>query len=588
MKYLNQLNIILLLTLMMFTACRKDEIIDDVIIINPTPTEIIEGSISGLVMDTDGQPLADVNIQVGTNNTETDENGFFIFNSISMPETGALVIAQKNGYFYNSKMVRPNLNNLAHTRFKMITQTLTDSFQSNEGGVVSTNGGAKVSIPANGVQLENGGTYSGNVNVYATWLDPTADDLSLIMPGDLRAIDSNQEQVQLATFGMIGVELEGDNVEALNIAAGQTATIELPVPADILSEAPSTIPLWHFNEATGVWEEDGEATLQNDVYIGTVSHFSYWNCDVPFPLIDLTGSVIYKGEGYEDLLVEITNYSSGSSGYSYTDENGFFNGFVPANETLFITIKNACGEIIYSDVIGPFSEDTILDPIDITNSGFNILQITGSLEDCDEMVVSNGYVKITYENAFTLIPVNTDGTFSGTIGICSGTEVIVQGYNNDDFKESVATTYDISGLAVLDVGAVTACEELTQYYLSNVGDGSFLHPNITLNYIEGVQFFLIANSDDPNNGGLWNNIVKVDPAEVVLNEPMVPSQFSGLTDNDSASCSSFTCGNMEITFTAFEYTNPGDYIEATYQGFANDIVTNQPVAVSGSFRLIKD
>jgi ABC-type sulfate transport system permease subunit len=101
------------------------------------------------------------------------------------------------------------------------------------------------------------------------------------MPGNLTGITINNEQKILQTYGMIAVEMEGSSGEALNIAGSKQATISFPIPSAMLANAPATIPLWHFDETIGVWKEEGTATKQGNAYVGVVTHFSFWNCDVP-------------------------------------------------------------------------------------------------------------------------------------------------------------------------------------------------------------------------------------------------------------------------------------------------------------------
>ena len=73
------------------------------------------------------------------------------------------------------------------------------------------------------------------------------------------------------------------------------ADIVMPVPSEILNSAPATIPLWHFDEDLGSWVEEGQATLVNGEYVGQVSHFSFWNYDVPSNFIHLSGSIFNIG-----------------------------------------------------------------------------------------------------------------------------------------------------------------------------------------------------------------------------------------------------------------------------------------------------
>jgi len=147
-----------------------------------------------------------------------------------------------------------------------------------DGGTIETNDGAKVTFGSNTIIDSNGNLYNGSVSVYAHWYDPTSEDLSLTMPGDLRATDALGNEVQLATFGMLAVELETPDGQPLNISEGNTAELTFPLE-ELADGAPNEIPLWYLDEESGIWKEEGQATKVGNTYVGEVSHFSFWNCD---------------------------------------------------------------------------------------------------------------------------------------------------------------------------------------------------------------------------------------------------------------------------------------------------------------------
>ncbi|MFK7807414.1 MAG: hypothetical protein AB8F74_06370 [Saprospiraceae bacterium] len=254
--------------------------------------------------------------------------------------------------------------------------------------------------------------------------------------------------------------MEGDNGESLNIADGQTATIEVPVPASLLGSAPATIPLWHFDEASGYWVEDGEGTLTSDnTYVGTVSHFSFWNFDVPHLLIHIEGTLTDEGQNnLGGLEVQISLSSNGDAGYGYTDSDGVFEGYVPKDEELTITVYDDCGAIIHVGQIGPFSEDAVIPNIVITNTSTNFLTITGILTDCNNEIESNGYVSV--ENGgftFNYIDVNVDGNFNSTISVCDQMQLSISGVSSNPFSQGTTTVHDVSGLTELNVGTLITC-----------------------------------------------------------------------------------------------------------------------------------
>ncbi|MFK7808784.1 MAG: carboxypeptidase-like regulatory domain-containing protein [Saprospiraceae bacterium] len=608
MNITKKLSFLLLLSLLIFSSCKKDDnteptTIDQGVTFTPinNPTNdivvIVDGSLSGVVLDDNHQPLADAEVRVGPNTVFSDANGVFTFKNIPLNEKGALVTAHKDGYFYNSKFIRPELNEMAYTKFKLIEKTLAGSIQTNNGGDVFTNGDAKVTFTANSIKTASGVPYNGNVNVYATWLDPTGADLALEMPGDLRATNTSGEQVQLMTYGMIGVELEGDGGEALNIADGQTATIELPVPNELLGSAPSTIPLWHFNEASGIWEEDGEATLQNGKYIGSVSHFSFWNVDVPNAGINITGRILNESGGIQDLLVKIEDNSGVVVGFGYTNENGQFEGAVPQDIELIITVFDNCGDVLFTGPIGPFSEDAILDAIILDNSATSSsITLTGMLVDCDQNIVSNGYVIAEFSGTNIILQLDENGAFNSTIGNCNASELSLIGVDLTNLKESDPLVANISGQSDFDAGTINVCEQLAEYFVSTIGDNTVNYPTEDWDIYTNTPYAAFdvsaVNISDPVPPSFLTK-VSMEVAPTVNVATPISYYVASYEDNKPAcgpniNFEPVSCDGTSITFTSYEWTNPGDVIEATYEGTVPDMDTGEMIDVSGSFRFIKD
>ena len=98
------------------------------------------------------------------------------------------------------------------------------------------------------------------------------------MPGEFTGVDSGN-RVNLVSYGVIDVTLKDTSGNPLQLASGQTATLEFPLPPNDPGDA--LMPLWSFDTASGDWIREGDATRDAGagVYRGTVSHFSPWNCD---------------------------------------------------------------------------------------------------------------------------------------------------------------------------------------------------------------------------------------------------------------------------------------------------------------------
>ncbi len=591
MKKLKKLSFLTLISLLFITACKKDDDSPQSIIENlaPPAPSYVSASVMGTVINKAGSPIQNVIISANNNTTTTDENGVFLFNDIQVNEHGGLITAEKDGFYYNAKMIRPKKNKMTFTKIMLIEKTVTGTVPASIGGKVTTNGDASVELPANGFKMENGNNYDGIVNVYAHWIDPTSENLHLEMPGDLRAINLENNQVQLITFGMISVELEGINGQSLNLADGQTATIELPVPSELLANAPSTIPLWHFDEVSGYWKEEGEATLQGGKYIGTVTHFTTWNCDIPSDFIDLSGIVVSEAGGVGGLLINVSETTNGTYGYCYTNSDGSFRINVPRNQSLIIIAYDECGIEVHSQEIGSFSMDTQIDNIAI-NPTYDFVTFSGTM-NCNGAVVDNGYIRVDFGSSKSFIPLDSDGNFSATLGACSPTEAIITGFDLTESKQNVAVSYALDGITSLDLGAINVCEiEFEEYFIATIGGHTY--PTI-------IDFEEVSAS--------WYTVDEV--IEVSLSIETPEFLISLLTYNSSPNLSPYiiefngdfsdnsNSQNHNISYHQFGSSDSaiiyskldlftGGFIEGTFEGTVEETIGGNTVPMSVEFKLI--
>lgn len=149
--------------------------------------------------------------------------------------------------------------------------------------------GASVTLPANAlVNAATGAPATGAATLKLTPWDITGIDLQA-MPGNGRAVDATGAVVDLISAGMMTVDFFDAAGNKLQVAQGKTADIQMNLPVGTTGiggnpiAAGTTIPLWHFDEARGLWVAEGVgtvvATSTGLAVTGTVSHFSTWNWD---------------------------------------------------------------------------------------------------------------------------------------------------------------------------------------------------------------------------------------------------------------------------------------------------------------------
>lgn len=429
--------IFLFFIIFLVVSCHKDESILNETIISSTSPQIFEqinGTVIGYVSDETNNPISNALVKVYDRTTTTNDFGVFEFENIQLDKQGTFVRVIKDGFVNGSDKVYP-LESEVFSSIKMIRLETGKSFDSESGGEIAITGGGKVVFPPNGIALQNGEPYNGIVNVTARLLDPNSPFLLDLMPGSLEGIASNQHNVVLATAGMIAVELRDSQGRNLNMKKESKASLEIPA---LVASPPSTIPMWYFDMEKGLWIEEGTAILEDGFYKTEVSHFSFWNCDVPYPLINVSGKVLFSDGTpirFQRVCVETKQGGLVTSSFGFTDANGCFSGKMPKGQELEFTIKIAgCEEEeLFVETLGPFSQNVVLDPFIIT-SGL-LTSVSGTVT-CNGEPYFNSLIVRIYENETLVLAPNQGGSFSFLECLSGSEKFEIFAFNLDDNRSS--------------------------------------------------------------------------------------------------------------------------------------------------------
>lgn len=474
-----KLLILVLLFPFLFNNCSNDSGIDG----NSAGTPLNFGSnvsknFTGQIVDESNNPVPNVAITVANKAATTDVNGVFIINNATVSQKFAYVTAKKAGYLDGSRSLVPT-NGMNNVKITLLSGTIVGTVNSGATGSISLANGAKVIFDGN-FKTQVGIAYSGVVSVIMKHLDPTDVTTADKMPGMLLAQNSNGEERVLESYGMMNIELRGAASQKLQLST--TAQIEMPIATTQLATSPTSIPLWHFDETLGYWKEEGAATKQGTKYVGTVSHFSWWNCDAQFPTVRLTVTVVNSnGAPLANVRVGIRRATNSYTVNGTTNSQGLVSGLVPANETLTMVVFDSCGNIVSTTTIGPFSADTTLPNLVIPSSTIQSTLVQGNLLKCDGTNVTNGYVLMRYGNQNLLTTV-TNGAFSFTMLVCSATNTAfsLQGFDYDNLQTTNSINYTFT-TPTTNVGNITACNTITEFisYRIDSNTTKYIIANIT-------------------------------------------------------------------------------------------------------------
>jgi hypothetical protein len=559
------------LTILLFSACLKDKLF------YPEPTA--EVAFAGRVIDENGMAISDAQVRAGGAVARTDENGVFRLQDLRIAANDAKLFVTKIGYFDFSRAYFVENNSFQNLTIQLLKKTQTAAISAASGGLVEVPGGVKLVFPANGISTESGQPYSGSLRVFARYLDPRDPNLALNMPGDLRGIDAGGVERALVTYGMVGVELETPGGQSLRIAQGSKVELRMPIVPGQRQNAPASIPLWHFDLLQARWIEEGSVQKVGNEYVGTVAHFSFWNVDVPFDLIELSGKV-FLGDSltpYSGAKIRLTMLSDSSSAYATTDANGCFKGAVPKGATFLMEILDACGDVIFSQNIGPFDQDTMLPSVILPNAGSNQISFSGTLLDCAGAPVSNGYVNIQLDNQSWAAFTDANGVFSVKDFRCdTATSMgILTAFDLTNLFQSEEQMFSVPPDSVA-LGDITVCDTLNEFIIYT---------------LDNVDYVRVAPTS-----GLLDTLGVTSTFVTAFNlQDVITLAFNNGSQTGTYPLSNFWVGQINVaqpptglsTTVTTAAPNVGDILEGTFGGTFLDFF-GIPHSISGSYRVVRD
>lgn len=538
-------------------------------------------SFIGSVIDENEIPVINANIKIGNSTTTTDRRGIFIIKDAEVYERFAYIKVTKPGFINSSRSLVP-VSGINRVTIMMLNMLPSASVNSGVEETVSLLNGTSITLQGQ-YEYENGTAYSGAVDVILHHLTPSDRNMFNKMPGMLLGANIEDEARVLQSYGMLAVELRGSTGKKLQIAQGSTAEIKMQLDPILLAVAPETIKLWHFDENKGYWLEDGMAKLEGDFYIGTVKHFSFWNCDADFPTVNLCVNVKNSdGNPVANQLIKLsfTGYPYSRSGY--TNNDGEVCGLVPSNETISLKAYNSTiceNSIIHEQSIGPFSEDTDINITIPLSTDVIAEQVVGVFNNCAGDVVTDGYVLLKYDNK-TFIEAVTDGDFEINLVRCEEQNSFsIEGIDYDTGQTTGEINYTFT-TPLTDLGAISSCNAVSEFVQYSIDDQEqeFFYTDIYSDFnpiddnVDGKPLLNIFVGDD--GGGTCFNL------RLVLNELPYIGSYTNTSGVGStvgfwmAECISMAEDNNNVLLNVTSLGNVGKHIDINFAGDYEDTSGN--------------
>ncbi len=310
-----------------------------------------------MVSSDTGSPLANATVETGGKRATTDANGVFTLSDLAVT-TRAVLAVRADGYGKGFGVAEVLANTTTPVSVRLALASPPQTFAANAAAMLTAPGSAaQVQLPADAlVVASTGAAATGSLTARITPINPARDPGS--MPGDYTSSTGGA----IESFGALNVELTDASGARLNLKPGSTATVRIPL-ATRSADTPATIPLYFFNESTGLWVQEGTATLRgtapDQYYEGTVTHFTVWNADRPAETIFVRGCLRNAdGSSAVGQQVQTEGIDYSGIGTDLTDAQGGF--AVPMRRGGLAALFSEAGLGSNSVTVGPSETDIVL------------------------------------------------------------------------------------------------------------------------------------------------------------------------------------------------------------------------------------
>ena len=553
---------LLLSVLIIASGCRKD--VDQFIIQPDDQPQLVTGSVLGKVWSPDGVSIEGAGVTLHGAMTLSGESGFFFLPDVSAPLLDGVLEVEKTGFFTAYHRLPWTAGGELHANVLLAPKTASGSVSNETGGQVELPGGFWMELPQQGLEYQTGDPFNGAALIYAYWINPSAPAFAQLAPNGSRGIDLAENDRYLTSYGVLALELTDENGLPLRTAPGKTLDLHFPVPVTLLSTAPAELSIWSFDTEKALWLEESTVALFDQYYSAKVASGLFWNVASSQPLVQVKGWIqLPDGSPARGALVRVSGTDGSEWAQVSTQNQGQFLLEIPGNSPGSLQVLDLCGNEQYAQALAGLPANVSLAPIQIEPA--KLLQVQGSLLDCDEAPVSLGYVQVIIGENEVLLPLK-DGSFSAYLPVCPGNIVTLIGF--DLVRHYQTTPLSFPAGIPADAGNWILCNDAPEYLSFNLeGEVHFSSvPDLTVN--AGVSTIL-----EPSLG-VSLSFEGMAPGTY----PVLPSAFS-LSDLTSGNTSSI---NLVVNIS--RYDPPGGYVIGSFNGMVTELAGEEQ-QVSGVFKL---
>lgn len=443
---------ILILLTMISSACQRENM-DNIVITEPTfdppPEEELTGSLSGLIINIDGDPINAAEIVVGDTQTATDINGQFILENTKLSKNGALIEINHPEYFEGFKRFYAFANELNQIEHQLTEKREINTFTP-ELGVTIQLLGAKIRIPSGPYLDEEGTTIQENVIAQVDFIPAKSSLLPATVSGDLTGYNLNNEKVCIHSLGLVFIELETPSGTEVNLSANQLIEVELP-QTDIGNEE---LSYWIWDTEMNQWFEKDGVSIQGDDLSFTTNHVGNLMIGYSSASVKIEGRLENTGSNFANTRMVIKDQTEFFAQAVRPTNSGSFASLIPMDQEQQMDIKHECAVSNQKYAIEVQQEDAILDPIPVSNQEANIL-ITGITTQCGGGEAPFSLMLLELGDEFLMAKTDQNGVCNYSFASCEEANVGITIINEE--TQFASENIDIQITGDIQLGNLEQC-----------------------------------------------------------------------------------------------------------------------------------
>lgn len=390
------------------------------------------------------------------------------------------------GYAVQSVPVKsPNTDESIFIEVTMIARGETQTFDGSSPVTLNGVDGATVSLNPGSFVDANGNTVTGNIDVTITPVDVSHPAFLAAFPGEFSGIlEGDSTDTPIVSLGTVEYVFT-QNGQPLQLAAGQNATIELPIYFSTYQDGSAInigdlIPLWSLNADTGIWTQEGTGTVVASAdsptgmaMLATATHFTWWNCDVSMNAAQAivtvygadTGTAVIKAHtdadiGWRPSTVETVSTLGVPTSPLHIPSNGevcfwaeisYTNG--SSATSLEECVTAAPSSLVYIDLVAPVAGPLAIATLPADTAG--VLNISGYLSTPTtpvkltpvtmESSVTYSIISGALPSGVALTPISaTRAVITGIPTESGNFSIVVEAVDVDGNTDTVTINYAIS------------------------------------------------------------------------------------------------------------------------------------------------